>query len=222
MHPDQFADNGVALVPNVLEARECEALNKRMSRRATPSGGTRKLLSESWCATLAQRIRQNPAIRTVLPGDAVAVQCTYFEKSRSRNWLVPFHQDLSIPVADRVQDPDLHGWSVKEGTLFVHAPMTTLEQLVAVRLHLDDCSTLDGPLRVVPGSHIRGPFDPGAALARQKSEVVCTATRGDAFVMRPLILHASSKSKGASLRRVLHFLFGPSVLTHGLRWRHAV
>jgi hypothetical protein len=27
----------------------------------------------------------------------------YFEKSSSRNWLVSVHQDLSIPVAERVE-----------------------------------------------------------------------------------------------------------------------
>jgi hypothetical protein len=40
--------------------------------------------------------------------------------------------------------------------------------------------------------------------------------------MRPLILHASSKATGAGERRVLHFLFGPPTLPHGLKWRLAV
>jgi hypothetical protein len=40
--------------------------------------------------------------------------------------------------------------------------------------------------------------------------------------MRPLLLHASSKASGSSLRRVLHFLFGPRDLPHGLRWQHAI
>jgi len=40
------------------------------------------------------------------------------------------------------------------------------------------------------------------------------------LLMRPLLLHASSKSSGSSRRRVLHFLFGPPVLPCGLRWAH--
>ena len=40
------------------------------------------------------------------------------------------------------------------------------------------------------------------------------AKRGDALILRPLVLHASSKPSGSSLRRVLHFVFGPEVLPY--------
>jgi predicted protein tyrosine phosphatase len=45
--------------------------------------------------------------------------------------------------------------------------------------------------------------------------------RGGALVMRPLILHASSKATSLSQRRVLHFVFGPPRLPLGLEWRWA-
>ena len=38
------------------------------------------------------------------------------------------------------------------------------------------------------------------------------------MLMRPLLLHASSKTAGTSRRRVLHFLFGPRELAFGLVW----
>ena len=44
---------------------------------------------------------------------------------------------------------------------------------------------------------------------------------GFAMLMRPLLLHASSKARGASRRRVLHFLFGPRQLRLGLAWAKA-
>ncbi|WP_182990142.1 hypothetical protein [Massilia sp. Se16.2.3] len=40
--------------------------------------------------------------------------------------------------------------------------------------------------------------------------------------MRPLVLHASSKASGTSLRRVLHIVFGPPALPYGLRWQQPV
>ena len=43
----------------------------------------------------------------------------------------------------------------------------------------------------------------------------CTALRGDALVLRPLLLHASSKASGTSRRRVLHYVFGPCELPYG-------
>ncbi len=127
-------------------------------------------------------------------------------------------------VAERVSSPALRGWSEKEGSLFVQAPPGVLEQLVAVRVHLDGCAAQDGPLRVIPGTHTLGRIEPEAAAAIRgaATEVVCHAKRGEALVLRPLLLHASSKAAGTSRRRVLHYLFGPRQLPHGLRWQHAV
>jgi hypothetical protein len=55
---------------------------------------------------------------------------------------------------------------------------------------------------------------------REVAEIACNAHRGSALVMRPLLLHASSKASGLSRRRVLHLLFGPRQLPHGLNWQH--
>nr|WP_316643364.1 phytanoyl-CoA dioxygenase family protein [uncultured Roseateles sp.] len=222
MIQDTFATNGFALAPAVIESNECEAIATLVAL-SPDSVGSRCLLPNEWCAQLARRVQNSPVVSELVPPGYVAVQCTFFEKSAERNWLVPVHQDLSIPVAERVADPALGGWSEKEGSLFVQAPIETLEQLMAVRLHLDPCSADDGPLRVVPGSHKLGRISPEAAVAaRRNSEVSCPSERGGVLAMRPLLLHASSKSKGASRRRVLHFLFGPRLLKYGLRWQHAV
>jgi hypothetical protein len=217
-----FNEAGFAVVPSVLASSECEALSERV-QLCPSSGGTRSLLREVWCVEVVQRLREHEEVSKLLDPADVAVQCTYFEKSSSRNWLVPIHQDLSIPVAERVPDAGLTGWSNKEGALFVHAPVELLARLTAVRIHLDDCGEQDGPLRVVPGSHRSGIISPEAAtVARQRTaEVACVVSRGGAMVMRPLLLHASSKATGRSRRRVLHFLFGPASLTHGLRWQYA-
>ena len=221
--PESFASNGVAVVPGVLSQEECESLAARVQPGAM-SGGTRCLLSAPWCAALSARLRSHPVLAMLVPAEHVVVQCTYFEKSSLRNWLVPIHQDLSIPVAERVEAADLRGWSEKEGELFVQAPTALLEQLVAVRVHLDACLQVDGPLWVVPGSHRQGRLSPEAAVARRNAdaEVACPAEKGSTLVMRPLLLHASSKASGTGRRRVLHFVFGPRTPTHGLQWRRAV
>jgi hypothetical protein len=43
----------------------------------------------------------------IVPARWVAVQCTLFEKSPRKNWLVSLHQDLSIPVRERVSSSAL-------------------------------------------------------------------------------------------------------------------
>lgn len=221
---ERFARDGFLLLPGLLDASAARACARAAAPSASLSGGTRTLLQSRWCAALVQRLRYHAALAPLLPPGAVAVQCTYFEKSTGRNWLVPWHQDLSVPVAERVQHPALRGWSLKEGVLQVQPPAAVLEQVVAVRLHLDDCGPDDGPLRVLPGSHrdgLRAEGTPPHAVMNEAA-VTCTAPRGSALLMRPLLLHASSKATGSSLRRVLHLLFAPPVLPLGLRWHHAV
>ena len=223
MMPERFQENGFAIVPAVITAQECDTLLRCIAPVEHLSGSSRIALHQPWCDALAERLRRHPVLSGLLPQDSVAVQCTYFEKSRARNWLVPIHQDLSIPVAERVDSPALCGWSEKEGALFVQPPADVLEQMIAVRLHLEDCGEDDGPLRVEPGTHVHGRIGPAEAAQRHSSaEVTCSVDAGGAVVMRPLLLHASSKASGTGLRRVLHFLFGPPALPYGLKWQSAV
>lgn len=187
---------------------------------AQSGGGPRDLLRQPWCLQLARRLQQSPALAGLMPRSAIPVQCTLFDKHPARNWLVPLHQDLSMPVAAQVDAPALHGWSRKDGALFVQPPAALLQTLLAVRLHLDPCLADDGPLRVVPGSHMLGVLGPDAAQAARAAagEVACHADAGTVLALRPLLLHASSKAQGLRRRRVLDFVFGPAELPWGLRW----
>lgn len=219
---ESFEDAGYAHVSAVLAMRTCEAIARRI-RTTSISGGTRNLLDKPWCVALVKRLRKHSGLSALIPLSHVAVQCTYLEKSASRNWAVSPHQDLSIPVAKRVEEAGLSGWSQKEGSLFVQPPAELLQQLVAVRVHLEACTGQDGPLKVVPGSHRFGrlPESEVAAVRRAGGEVICTAKAGEALVMRPLLVHSSSKALGSSRRRVLHLVFGPRVPGCGLQWQHA-
>jgi ectoine hydroxylase-related dioxygenase (phytanoyl-CoA dioxygenase family) len=162
-------------------------------------------------------------VRPLLPPDPVAVQCTFFDKSPARNWLVAAHQDLSIPVSRRIDSPAYTGWSRKEGVLYVQPPPAVLERLAAVRVHLDASTPDNGPLRVVPGSHRLGRLSAEEIeIARQRDgEITCLVERGGALVMHPLLIHASSKVSAPAPRRVLHFVYGPARLPDGLDWHDA-
>ncbi|NKI97884.1 phytanoyl-CoA dioxygenase family protein [Rhizobacter sp. SG703] len=215
----KLVTEGFALVPNLLSEVECDQVAQALVATETNGAGSRRLLQQAWCTALAHKVMSHPEVRRALPARARAIQCTFFEKSAAKNWLVPIHQDLSMPVAGRVDHPVLTGWSEKEGAVFVQPPDAVLAQLLAVRVHVDPCTMEDGPLRVVPASHELGRMEPDRAVQLGRTRgVAVPANRGDALLMRPLILHASSKSAGTSLRRVLHFLFGPDTLPHGLAW----
>jgi ectoine hydroxylase-related dioxygenase (phytanoyl-CoA dioxygenase family) len=211
---------GYAVIPGILPDNQVQRLSRQVTSLADATHGTRKLLDAPWCNELAEQLRVDAHLRPVLSSDAQVVQCTLFVKSVEKNWLVPLHQDLSIPVAERVESSQLSGWSQKEGDLFVQAPVAVLEDIVAFRVHLDDCDESNGALRVVSGSHRLGRLTSSAAMEERDRHGECSVVvpRGGVMVMRPLLLHASSKASNDAPRRVLHYVFGPSVLPEGLRW----
>jgi ectoine hydroxylase-related dioxygenase (phytanoyl-CoA dioxygenase family) len=216
----QLVEAGYTVIPDLIEGEELAEITRYVDALITNGSGMRRLIDVQWCAALAQRLAGGDRVRQELPPEATPVQCTLFAKSIERNWLVSLHQDLSIPVAERVASQECSGWSEKEGQIFVQPPIQVLEKLLAVRIHLDDCDERSGALRVIPGSHRLGRLSPGEALQlrTERGEASVGVGRGGAMLMRPLLLHASSKVAGNKARRVLHFVFGPGNLPLGLRW----
>lgn len=106
----------------------------------------------------------------------------------------------------------------------MQAPDQVLRDIVAFRLHIDDCGENDGALRFVPGSHMSGRLSDTEAIELRDTigEVVRPVSKGGALLLRPLTLHASSKATGESRRRVLHFVYAPRPLPSGLRWHREV
>lgn len=102
----------------------------------------------------------------------------------------------------------------------VQLPVAILEQMLAVRLHLDPCTIDNGPVRVLPGSHRSGRLTP-EAIAKWRDmvpEVECTVQQGGLLLFKPLLLHASSAARSPLHRRVLHIECGPPALAPALRW----
>jgi ectoine hydroxylase-related dioxygenase (phytanoyl-CoA dioxygenase family) len=102
----------------------------------------------------------------------------------------------------------------------VQPPEDLLSRLLAVRVHLDDCTADNGPLRVVPGTHLLDRITEEDAL-RLRDEIgdeVCVVPAGGALLMRPLLLHASGKAVSERPRRVLHFVYGPPRPHASLAW----
>ena len=79
-------------------------------------------------------------------------------------------------------------------------------KLVALRVHLDPSLSTNGPLRVIPGTHRLGVQSDNevAVIAHESKSVECLGGMGSVLMMRPLVIHASSKSTTDVPRRVLH------------------
>jgi ectoine hydroxylase-related dioxygenase (phytanoyl-CoA dioxygenase family) len=158
-----------------------------------------------------------------MPSEPFPVRAIYFDKSSEANWLVTWHQDLTLAVRNRAEVPGFGPWSMKDGILHVQPPVELLEQMLTLRLHLDDADGANGALRVLPGSHRLGRLSAKRIqeVTAQQSEVLCTASAGDALLMRPLILHASGRSRSHRHRRVLHIEYAAFPLPAGLQWHES-
>lgn len=224
MPAQMMATRGFASLPSALSAAAVAEIADRCGVQGAGRAGDRQVLGEPWCRDLAAQLRRTLVAHGLMPVDHLAILCTLFEKSAHRNWQVGLHQDLSVPVQGTCVDASWPGHSVKGGSTFVHAPDALLGELVAVRLHLDPCGEDDGPLGVVPGSHAFGRLgtQEAARLRERLGLVRCLASAGDLLVMRPALLHASSKSQGKSRRRVLHFVYAPGRPPLGLAWADGV
>lgn len=162
-------------------------------------------------------------VRPHLPCEPFPVRAIYFDKSPETNWLVPWHQDLSLALRASAAVPGFGPWSTKDGIPHVQPPAEFLQLMLTVRLHLDDADESNGALRVLPGSHRFGRLSAERIqqLRTEQPDLLCTVSAGDALLMRPLLLHASSRSTSAQHRRVLHIEYAAFTLPAELSWHEA-
>ena len=208
-----FERDGCAVVPSAVSEQQLACAAAYCESAELSGAGSRDLINLPWCAAIARSLRSLSPISMLLGESRTAVQCTLFVKDAHRNWLVPLHRDYSVPVKAKVASSNWSAWSIKQSVPFGRPPKSVLESLLAVRIHLEDTDARNGALQVVNGSH-RSPETTG----KRTSHFV---PRGGALIMRPLLLHSSSKVVAGN-RRVLHFLYGPSELPDGAEWANAV
>ena len=148
------------------------------------------------------------------------VRAILFDKTRTANWALPWHQDRVIAVAERIEVEGFGPWTRKHGALHVAPPFDLLARMLTLRLHLDDVTSRNAPLLVAPGSHRLGRIaekDVPDVVARC-GQFACTAAAGDIWLYATPVLHASEAAVDVSSRRVLQVDYAVDELPGGLRW----
>ena len=220
--------DGYAVHENILSEREIDELIDSIERWQNGEGllrqgrmfAVRNLLDLPEIRGLADSKPVLRLARTVLGDGAFPVRGILFDKIPEANWNVPWHQDVTIAVHERVEIEGFGPWSTKAGFTHVQPPAPVLERMISIRLHLDACDESNGALHVVPGSHRSGRIpekDIPSILAKSQAKV-CSVDRGGALLMRPLLLHASSPSETPVHRRVIHLDFACEPLPFPLKW----
>lgn len=217
----EVSARGFALIPHVLSDTQQASLLATLG--SLTGAGRRGLLSEPAVAELATSAQLLELLRPHLPAEPRPVRAIYFDKSPEANWLVPWHQDLTLALQQQVEVPGFGPWSVKDGIPHVQPPVELLEQMLTIRLHLDAADETNGALKVLPGSHRHGRLSAERIqeFRANSPEALCTVEAGDALLMRPLLLHASSRATRPGHRRVLHLEYAGFDLPAGLAWHEA-
>lgn len=217
MDQSAFNEQGFAIISAALCDKDISKLERGFAcsdvRRS--KAGVRHALKNPAVAELAHDRRPLEIVKRMLGSGAVPFRATLFDKSPHSNWLVVWHQDTALPLRERHETPGWGPWSVKDGVIYAHAPATALGQVLAVRIHLDDSTADNGPLSVLPGTHNNGVLSDEQIhdLAERVTSIDCLIPRGGILAMRPLIVHASSKSRLQMSRRVLHIEYSASRFT---------
>ncbi len=198
---------GFAIIPNVLDDGTCNELIAILNE-VGPTTGTlersgvvyamRDLLRRiPEAVALASRPSVRAIVERILGPEARVVRGLMLDKRLEANWGVPWHQDLTIAVAERSDCPGFRAWTLKAGIPHVQPPMGFLSQMLTLRIHLDDDSPTNGPLRVIPGSHRSGRLDVEASRRELErgTPVPCLIPRGAPLAMRTFLLRSSSAAE---------------------------
>lgn len=212
-------DKGYSIRTRVFEPAEMQRVLADLGRAsiARTRAGARHVLGVPAVRAIASHPRLMEIASGFVGPSPVPFRATLFDKSQASNWLVVWHQDRALPLRSRVDDPAWGPWSAKSDRVYAHAPAWALNSVIALRVHLDDSTVTNGPLRVLPGTHQMGVLTDAAIerLAREITAVDCVAGSGSVVAMRPLIVHASSKARDDRPRRVLHVEYAAAVRLAG-------
>ncbi len=228
-HIKQLEDEGYSIIPPIYSESEILSIGKMISEleveclaviKSKDLFAIRQLFNEIPALKKLVFNKNLLALIQALPSENkfFISKAIYFDKPKDSNWFVAYHQDLVINVSERKEIVGFKNWTNKRDQIGVQPPLNYLKRTVTLRIHLDDTDKTNGALRIIPNSHKKGVIRSGNT-PDISDEIRCDVKRGGVMLMKPLMLHASSRSKGNSKRRVIHLEFCDLDLPHPLIWK---
>jgi hypothetical protein len=228
-----LAADGFVLLPAVFDAAAVRSILTAFGDALARHAGDPAVLSDATGVVSGARdlfrlwpgaagLASAPVLRDVLvaelgPGAGV-VRGLFFDKPPGHGWALPWHKDYTVAVRAHGPLGRFRKPTTKAGIPHLEAPTELLARMLTARVHLDDMTDENGPLRVVPGSHR---FD-RSADDEARPPVVVRCRAGDVLLMRPLLTHASGHADpGTEMhRRIVHLECAPGgELGDGYEWR---
>jgi ferrous iron transport protein B len=110
------------------------------------------------------------------------------------------------------------GVTKKQNQFAVQPPVSVLENIATLRIHLDETNSENGALKVIENSHSKGIFRPEIINWENEKEVTCKVNKGGVMLMKPLLLHSSGRTTNNKKRRVIHIELSNINLPKELNW----
>lgn len=219
----QLTHKGLSLLNYVYTQREVRRMKRLIDQELNAPNqklyAQRQLLKVVPALTpmiFNKNLRQ--IIRQIDP-KAFLVKAVYFDKPPQSNWYVTWHQDVPINVTAKKETGGFTNWTQRDGVVSVCPPEELSRKLFTIRVHLDDTNEANGALKVIPGSQNKRLSNEEIQLITANSiPMTCEVAAGGIQLIKPLLLHASAKSRSQKRRRVLHLEFASVELPGGLEW----
>lgn len=231
-HKQEISREGFTVIENVftnsavesiIETINHENFSKQTFRKTNDLFAIRQFLKEvPETIPLIFTDTLNSIIKELFGEKYFVVKSIYFDKPAGSNWFVSYHQDLTISVDKKIKIEGFDYWSEKQNQFAVQPPLHFLEQGFTARIHLDNTDENNGALRVIPGFHLKGIYRSKAIDWNVEKEVTCNVPKGGIMIMRPLLLHASSRTTNDQKRRVIHIEFNNQLLPDPLQWSELI
>lgn len=227
-HKNELNNNGYSVIEDVyldievqsiLSAIEAVDQSKDTFRKSSELFAIRQFLKEVPVAfDLIFNHNLKQIINEVMGDGFFVVKSIYFDKPASSNWYVSYHQDLTISVDKKMVIEHYGPWTVKQNQYAVQAPVELLENIVTIRIHMDDTDENNGALKVVSGSNNKKIYRPETINWEVEKEEICKVKQGGIMLMKPLTLHSSGRTINNKKRRVIHIEFSNLELPSDLQW----
>lgn len=227
---EQIESDGFSILPSVFDQAKVAGLldEIQLAIERGSDGNIKSSLGETYAArnlaTLNPELLDSwkcpeltDLLNTVLGPDVGLVRILYFDKHPNRTWSLPWHKDMTVAVKDNnIPSERFTKPTRKSGVDHVEASTEQLQEMLTLRIHLDEVTDENGPLEVARGSHLNG-----KSPDQSNEQVTIHSAAGDVLAMRPLLSHASGSSTEGTTRhrRILHLEFASNPdLPDGFEW----
>jgi ectoine hydroxylase-related dioxygenase (phytanoyl-CoA dioxygenase family) len=231
-HLEEVNRNGFTIIEDVFSTEEITKLVSaidRATKNIITSGQAKEVFSiRRFLKVVPETIpvifnaKLKALIKNLWGTDYFLAKAIYFDKPQTSNWFVAYHQDLTISV-DKKQTLEGYGpWTVKQHQFAVQPPLEILENMFALRLHLDDTNQDNGALKIIRGSHLKGIRKHKDIDWLTEEENTCPVAMGSIMVMKPLLFHSSGRTLNNKRRRVIHLEFSNCELPPDISWAERI